>query len=243
MGSDVVQPDAFKHRSCVYRELQGLGARFGEVAGAAVAMTYGDEHLETEQARHLALADLSPLPRSGYKGPGVIDWLSEQGLDVPSESNRALSQTNGSVAARLSPSEMFVLDDLACESNTVGRLRDAWRNKEKTPDSTLAFMAPRQDSHAWFGLTGAQGAAMLAKLCAVDLRARVFDNGAVAQTSVARLGAIIIRRDLGTTLHYHVLADSAAAGYLWECLLDAMNEFNGKPVGLTALRRLDESTS
>ncbi len=37
---------------------------------------------------------------------------------------------------------------------------------------------------------------------------------------------------------YHLLADCAAVEYLWDCLLDAMAEFHGAPVGLTALRRL-----
>ena len=34
------------------------------------------------------------------------------------------------------------------------------------------------------------------------------------------------------------LADSASADYLWDCLQDAMNEFDGGPIGLTALREL-----
>ena len=37
---------------------------------------------------------------------------------------------------------------------------------------------------------------------------------------------------------YHLLADCAAVEYLWDCLLDAMAEFDGQPVGLTALRAL-----
>ncbi len=32
----------------------------------------------------------------------------------------------------------------------------------------------------------------------------------------------------------------AAVEYLWDCLLDAMAEFNGEPVGLTALRGLGD---
>lgn len=239
MVSNVVQPEAYSRRSFVYRKLREHGARFGEVAGAAAAMAYGDEDWETSQARHLALTDLSVLHRTGYKGPGVVEWLAGQGVEVPSQSNQAVRQGNGGVAARLSPTEMLVLDDLACETATVERLRQAWRDNKDTPESTRAFMVPREDSHGWFGVTGAQGAAMLAKLCAVDLRPRVFANGAIAQTSVARSGATITRSDLGSTLHFHLLYDSAAAGYLWDCLLDAMGEFNGKPVGLTALRRLD----
>jgi sarcosine oxidase subunit gamma len=34
------------------------------------------------------------------------------------------------------------------------------------------------------------------------------------------------------------LADSASAEYLWGCLADAMDEFGGTPVGLSALRQL-----
>jgi glycine cleavage system aminomethyltransferase T len=44
---------------------------------------------------------------------------------------------------------------------------------------------------------------------------------------------------MGSTLNYHILSDSAAAAYLWDRLADVMDEFNGKPVGLMAMRRLD----
>jgi sarcosine oxidase subunit gamma len=37
---------------------------------------------------------------------------------------------------------------------------------------------------------------------------------------------------------FHVLADSASAEYLWGCLLDAMAEFGGTPVGWAAVRQL-----
>src|SRR5690625_4573533 len=235
MSKEVVKPEAYSRRGFVYRKLREHGARFAEVAGAAVAMTYGREPPEVEQARRLALADLSPLPRVGFKGPGVGEWLADQGMNAPAESNRATVQDNGSVVARLSPAELLVLDDLAGESGTVERLRTDWQNREKTSEGSWAFMAPREDSHAWFSLAGADVPAMLAKLCAVDLRPGNFTDGAIAQTSVARLSATVIRCDLGETLHYHLLADSAAAAYLWECLMDAMDEFHGKPVGLIAL--------
>ena len=59
--------------------------------------------------------------------------------------------------------------------------------------------------------------------------------GALAQTSIARLNGIVARADLGETLAYHLLADSASASYLWAVLTDAMAEFEGRPVGLAAL--------
>ena len=35
---------------------------------------------------------------------------------------------------------------------------------------------------------------------------------------------------------FYLLADSASGDYLWDCLLDAMMEFEGGPVGLAALQ-------
>lgn len=66
---------------------------------------------------------------------------------------------------------------------------------------------PRPETNAWCAITGQHAATMLAKMCGVDLRPKAFANGAVAQTSVARMSAIVIRRDLGRTLAYDMIAD------------------------------------
>ena len=50
---------------------------------------------------------------------------------------------------------------------------------------------------------------MFAKLCGVDLSPNRFAEGQVAQTSVARLSAIVIRSDTAGALAFHLLADSA----------------------------------
>jgi sarcosine oxidase subunit gamma len=97
---------------------------------------------------------------------------------------------------------------------------------------------PRSESHAWFMVTGAQAPVMFAKICGVDLRPHRFAVGAIAQTSVAKMSAIVIRADLGGTPAFHLLADSASAEYLWTCVFDAMAEFDGAPVGWSALRQV-----
>ena len=63
-------------------------------------------------------------------------------------------------------------------------------------------------------------------------------DGQIAQTSLARMNGMIVRDDQGGTLAYHVLGDGASGEYLWDCLLDAMAEFDGAPVGLDAVRAL-----
>ncbi len=83
---------------------------------------------------------------------------------------------------------------------------------------------------------------MFAKLCGVDLRPAKFASGRIAQTSIARLNGIVIRDDKGELPAYHLLVDSASAGYLWGCLRDAMTEFGGTPIGLRALRSVAGSS-
>ena len=73
---------------------------------------------------------------------------------------------------------------------------------------------------------------------AVDLRDDRFASESIAQTMVARLPTIVIRSDIGEVPALHLLGDSASAEYLWDCLLDAMEEYDGQPVGLAALHNL-----
>ena len=82
-----------------------------------------------------------------------------------------------------------------------------------------------------FSLTGGNVPGMLAKLCAVDLRPQKFSNLSIVQTSIARVASIVIRNDLSKTSAYLLLTDSACAEYLWDCMIDAMQEFDGQIVG------------
>jgi sarcosine oxidase, subunit gamma len=232
-------PTVHARRSMIYRVLQAAGARFAEVNGGAVAMDFGGtEDAEVKRARSLGLADLSVLPRTGFKGVGTVEWLATQGLSIGAASNRAYRQSSGELAARLAPTEIFLLDGLAGAGALVARLNAAWSWGSDRPRTLIGYPMPRSESHAWFMVTGEKAPAMFAKLCGVDLRLHRFADGAIAQTSIAKMSGIVIRADLGATPAYHLLADSASAEYLWQCVLDAMAEFAGVPVGLAALRRL-----
>lgn len=235
MPDTTVTPETYARRSFVYRQLVEAGARFAEIAGAAVALDYGDPEGETEAARRLGLADLSPLPRCGFKGRGAAEWLAARGLVVPDESNRALRQEDGSNVLRLSPNEVLVLGSLSGGAGPVARLEPAWA-AEPPATTPRGFPVPRAETHARFRVAGDRAAELFAKLCAVDLRPAKFAHGRIAQTHVAQLSAIVLRDDRGGRLAYDLLADSASAVYFWTVLCDAMAEFDGRPVGLSALR-------
>ena len=226
--------ESLSRRSFLSRELVRLGARFGEVNGMAAALDFGDPAGEREAARRLALVDCSALSRTGYKGPQAIDWLRVEGVQVGEENNRAWAQEDGSLAARLAPTEVLVLGPLSGADGVAAKLDAAW----SIALGNGAYRVPRADTNVWLRVAGQSAAAMFAKVCGIDLRTHKFGNGAIAQTSVARLNAIVVRDDLGPISSYHVLTDSASAGFMWSSLLDAMTEFDGRAVGLDAIRRL-----
>lgn len=238
MAAVETAPTAYLRRSFIYRTLQGLGARFGEVAGAAVALDFGDPAGELERARRLGLADLSALPRTGFKGVGTVEWLSGQGLVIGPDSNKGYVQAGGELALRLAPTEILLVDSLAGTGALPNRLNGAWSWGQDKPRRLIGYPMPRAESHFWFAISGSNAPAMFAKICGVDLRPQSFAAGAIAQTSAAKMSVIIVRHDLGQVPGFYLLADSASAGYMWTCVVDAMEEFGGGPIGLATLRNL-----
>ena len=233
-----MDPASKTRRSFVYRQLAGAGAEFDALAEAAVALHYGDPDGEVETARRLGVIDLSVLPRIGFKGTGTTKWLATQGVSI-AQVNTAVAQPGGTLAARLGPEEVLLLGGLArreIASEPLDRLSAAWADNDE--GAARGYPIPRQDTHARFLIIGTHAADMFAKLCAVDLRPQRFAIHRIAQTSVARANAIVIRADVAEILAFHLLTDSAMADYYLPVLLDAASEFDGGLVGYQALQSL-----
>ena len=227
-------PTQFSCRSQIYRRHISAGARFEEVDDSAVVAAYAEAGDEVHQATHLALADLSTLPRTGFKGTGAPGWLEEHGAQLPNSPNQAARQEDGILVARLSIDELLILSGLNSDSTLPAILQDRW----SIESAKRVYSLPRRDSQCWFALSGEHAPTTLAKVCGVDMRTHKFAECAVAQTSLARVNAIILRNDLATTTCLFVLIDVSSAEYLWCALLDAMVEFKGSVVGVAALRAL-----
>ena len=233
-------PEEEPRRSPLYRALAAEGARFEPLGGFAAARDFGREaEDEAAQAQSLALADLTPFPRIGFKGWNIAPWLAGKGAALGEESNRAYAQGDGTRIARLAPGEALVLADRAGKGPLIETLDAAWSMAE----ADGCYRVARDETSCWLLLSGAHAAGMLAKVCAVDLRPQVFAPGAIAQTNVARLNAVVIRGDIGPVPAYDLITDHASAVYLWGALLDAMAEFEGAPVGLAAIRTLVQRAS
>jgi sarcosine oxidase subunit gamma len=222
-----MSPLSFARRSFVYRRLVVAQMVFADIGDAGL----GERSPSANLAAGVKLVDLSVVPRWGLKGRDVAAWLGRQGAAMLAADNRAERQRDGSVIARLSPAEVLVLSPVDGRS----QLADAIERLPAAGEGTC-YPVPRRDSHCWFVVSGPDSPAMFAKLCGVDLAPDRFPAGQIAQTSVARLTAIVIRNDIANALAFSVLADSASAEYLWDCLIDAMREFAGSVCGADVLR-------
>jgi sarcosine oxidase, subunit gamma len=225
---DMISPEAFVRRSPVRRALTSAGAEWRAAGAAAiVARVPGGR----EAIARLALIDLSPLDRTGFKGAGTMAAMRDAGVLAEPVPNRAFRQPDGGLCLVLAPNEVFLLPPLFAEPATVERVSRSWTIE----GANRAYLLPRADSHAWFLLTGEHVVDMLAKICAIDFRRHAFANHDIAQTSLAKLSAIVVRDDQGALPAYHLLADSASALYLLQSLTDAAAEFDGRLAGVDDL--------
>ena len=155
-------------------------------------------------------------------------WATRCGLQLPTQPNWAAEQTDGTLTARLSSSELMLISNLHGNSPLIDRLTNIGLPER-------VYRLPRGDSHSWLALCGIHAADTLAKVCAVDLRPQHFDNRQIAQTSLAKINAIILRSDIGNLINYAIFSDSGSVEYLWDSLLDAMAERRGCAIGVGAL--------
>lgn len=235
----VEDPGSLPRRSPLYRLHTAAGASFRQVEDNAVPYLMVSLQEDIAVARQLGLVDLCGLAKTGMKGPDAPGWLEQKGFQLPAQPNLALLQPGGVLVGRLSFDEFLLLGDLQGQSTDFVGLEDS-----RSQDSvTQIYPVPRRDSHCWLGVVGIQASQMLAKLCAVDLRSEQFTEFMIAQTIIADINVIVIRRDLGQTPCLYLLADMTSTEYLWEVLQDAMLEFAGSVVGLAAVHTLKEQQS
>ena len=225
----MVDPLAYARRSPLRRRLEAEGAAWGDLGDVAIAETIGD----AAPTGGIAIVDLSPLPRLGFKGRGTIPAMQSRGITVEATPNRAFRQPDGGLCLVLAPGEVILLSNLAGAGERLAQLESAWRIE----DEERTYPLPRRDSHAWLAVAGQAAPEMFAKLCAIDLRRDKFADLAIAQTSIAKMSAILTRADIGPNPVFHLLVDSAAALYFCDCLLDASDEFGGRIVGLKELQK------
>jgi sarcosine oxidase subunit gamma len=236
-----IAPAHGNRRSPLYRRHVDLQAKFEQVGDAVLVSHYVKPGIEVLLAANLGLVDLSTMPRTGFKGAGAPAWAASQRVKLPKLPNTAVTQKDGSVVAKLSHQELLIVSNIMGSATSIDRLNREHLNREHLSKQTLApqtYSLPRADSHSWLAVTGNAAAEMFSKICGVDLRVHKFAHNQVAQTSVAKINGVILRHDLATTPCFYILSDITSTEFLWDSLLDAMEEYRGAAVGVAAMRSL-----
>jgi len=173
------------------------------------------------------IRDRSNVGRTGFKGAGTTNWLMTQVHRVPDHPNLAVLLPDATLIARLGKEEYLLLDSCTASTSQCAELEASWYAHNKLTGGQIGYPLPRADSHSYLYLEGDEVPRMMAKICGVDLRADTCPAGEIVQTTVAQIGAVLIREIAEKTYGLHMLTDFASADYLWDVLEDAAEEFGG----------------
>jgi len=193
--------------------------------------------IEQRQSPQLGLMDCTCLRRIGFKGADTVSWLAEQGLLLAEQANECLIQRDQQRLLRLSATEFWLLEPFEHTQQESNGVMHTLAEKAEQ-DQRRVYPNLRNHSHACLYLYGELSAEALATLCAIDLREQSFANFKIAQTSMAKINAIVVRDDFQGRLGFYLLCDISLLDYLWPAILDAIDEYDGRPVGIDQLREM-----
>jgi heterotetrameric sarcosine oxidase gamma subunit len=128
----------------------------------------------------------------------------------------------GSTILSTSPGEWLVLNAASEASAQRARLLEL---AEPSAGQELVTVLDLTHGRAVIRLTGTRAAAVLAKLCAIDLSPSATPSGRAFRTSVARLVTDVARHDeqdpAGAITSFLLHCDRSYGQYLWNAVLDA----------------------
>lgn len=221
--SEVRAESKFQRRSFVSRKLNGTEFLKVNDGGVLVNTLTNQSEFQTDQS---GLIDLSVAHRVGFRGANAAEHIEASGYPLPSEPNFCQLSANGELVLRLGETEFWIL------ANT-NNLTQEFNSQAIAVDRCYPLFC--QNSHSWLMMVGPSLPEIMSKICGVDLSLAQFPVGEVRQTSVARINAVIVHHEVDQKSVFSILSDSASAEYLWEVLLDAMKEFDGSAMGLSAI--------
>ncbi|MDT7675543.1 MAG: sarcosine oxidase, subunit gamma [Pseudonocardiales bacterium] len=165
----------------------------------------------------LTLTDVTPLAKVSVRAPegGAV----RRALGTPF--GRTRRHPSLGLVVGSGPGEWLVLGP----PDSGSRLRDEL-NRIAHDSGEFASVVELTHGRALVRLRGANSAALLAKLCAVDLSDTVTPNGAAFRSSVARITTDVVRDDDSGVRSYLLHCERSSGQYLAECLLDAGAEFD-----------------
>jgi aminomethyltransferase len=224
--------------SALHSTHEKLGARFVSLAGWQVPQTYSSPQDEAAAIREgVGLADLSWLGKLLVRGdPGATLNLLGDAFGVgPVEvghttsiavESQAASLWGRGYLARLVADEIMLFTPPGTEGEAIRRIEE-----KRAADDLFLTVVDRTSGLAGLAVVGPAGREVLSKLCALPLNDRDFPNQRVAQGSLAKAHAIIVRNDVEPLPAFELYVERPLGEYVWMCVMDAGCEFGIIPLG------------
>jgi aminomethyltransferase len=215
--------------TALYHEHVAAGAALVERNGWLLPRSYGNPAAEQTALREtVGLLDISESGKIGLKSDDLDAALGAAfkgigrvgvGMALPAGdrgTTRVCRLTEGQALLVTAP------DALRGTLDALGKVASAHTCTHLT-DLTSALCGLR--------LVGPRAPAVLERLSWLDLAPDRFTDGALAQGSVARIHALIVRRDMVGLTGYDLYVDRDLGAYLWNVLLEQGAPLGLKPVG------------
>jgi sarcosine oxidase subunit gamma len=208
--------------------LQPIKGSWREINGMPALMTSLNE---SAIASHLGISDLSFLTRFGVKGAGATDWLNRQNIPVPEHPNSWHSLCGGGIVARLGMSEFLIEDSLS--TLIAPQLAEAC---QQPPPKVYPVL--RQDLA--IALCGQAIHELLLQTCSFNFCALALSERPVILTSLIGVAVTIIPGEQKGFPVYRIWCDGTFGMYLWQTLLEIIEELGGGVVDPQCITELND---
>lgn len=226
--------------TALHRQHLAHGATMVERDGWLLPASYGDAAAEAAALRQaVGLLDIGESGKIDVKSDdldGVLATLSQAGKKTEQAAplpNLMVSVLGDTIQVyRLTDGHALIITAPAALQATLQTLNTA------ASASACAHVTDVTGALCGLRLAGPQAPALLERLATHDLTPDRFADGALAQCGLARVQAIVARRDAAGLLGYDLYVDRDLGGYLWDALME-----QGAPLGLTPVGRGEVASS
>ncbi|GAA4118398.1 2Fe-2S iron-sulfur cluster-binding protein [Enteractinococcus coprophilus] len=135
---------------------------------------------------------------------------------------------DGTLVIGSGPGQWYILGEPGSQQTMLNALQHMADSANE-----LTTVVDLTHGRALFRITGDEAAALLNKLCSLELSDDIVPDGSALRSSVAGVVTDIIRDDVDGALSYLVHCERSSGQYLWDTLLDAGAEYRLAEVGYT----------
>jgi heterotetrameric sarcosine oxidase gamma subunit len=226
--------EAVLARTPMERRARGAGARLEPRGGWSVAVDFGDAERERRRlGETVGFADRSSLVKLELQAdPATLASVVGAAADGVELNPGTASLVDGVWWCPVTPARVVALAESAGAAGLRAAISGAVAQAGGQGEATITVL-DLTSALAGLTLAGPGANELLARFCAIDVRASVMPVAAFRPGSVARTPGYVLREREDRLL---VLVGWALGEYLWDVVADAAEHLGGGPVGADALR-------